>query len=142
MIRHCSKKICGVSWNALGIPAYFPHYFNYALSSAYLPIPFSFFFLSANRSFNREYTINGQPNTTEAVCNADRPPVKINIAAIAPSLTPQRTLKLRGGFGSPCDVSIPLTYVAESDDVIKNIVTESVPNKIRNLARGKVANAA
>lgn len=64
-------------------------------------------------------TEKGRAVTIDAVCNADKPPVKSKTAATAPMLLPQK-IRVRGlGFWLPPVTRVQITRVAESAEVTK-----------------------
>lgn len=65
---------------------------------------------------------NGNAAIMEAVCSAPSPPCQSKTAAVPDCTTPHTNLIFVLGFKFPYVVCIPKTNVAESADVIKNVL--------------------
>ena len=72
---------------------------------------------------NMRMKANGNAETMDIVCSISRPLLvqTIRTSASAAWSTPQTSFRLRGGFRSPLELSIPSTNVAELKEVIKKV---------------------
>src|SRR5699024_177126 len=70
---------------------------------------------------------NGNATMIEAVCSASRPPCHKRTAAAPDCKIPQMSFTELGGNRLPPVVCIPNTKVAESADVMKNVLISSIP---------------
>lgn len=77
-------------------------------------------------------TANGRAAIMDAVCNPPNPPLYKRTAAIEDCRIPQISFVDTAGFKLPFDVSMPKTKVAESAEVIKNVMINKVAKILKN----------
>ena len=80
--------------------------------------------------------IKGNAEAIEAVCSAETPPEYNNTNAINACIMPQTTFFVFGGLISPPELSILRTKVAESADVMKNIINTTIVINDNNVPNG------
>src|SRR5699024_3963927 len=80
---------------------------------------------------------NGKAEIMDAVCRASKPPDHNKTAAAPARITPQVNLISSGGFNIPFVVCIPNTNVAESADVIKKVLINTIDKTDAIVANGK-----
>ena len=68
----------------------------------------------------------GAAATMDAVCKPCNPPLYSSTAAIVDCNKPHINFTLVVGFGMPLEDNMPNTNVAESADVIKNVIISKV----------------
>src|SRR5699024_584505 len=85
---------------------------------------------------------NGNAETIDAVWRAFKPPDQSKTAAAPAWMNPQINLILRGGFNIPFVVCIPITNVAESADVIKNVLINTIDNTEAIVLKGSCSSVA
>src|SRR5699024_4051223 len=85
---------------------------------------------------------NGNAETIDAVWRAFKPPDQSKTAAAPAWMNPQINLILRGGFNIPFVVCIPITNVAESADVIKNVLIKTIDRTVAIVPSGSSPNVA
>ncbi len=83
---------------------------------------------------------NGKAAIIEAVCRAVNPPCHNKTAAVPDCTTPQTTFTLISGFRLPFVVCIPKTNVAESADVMKNVLINRISKTDIIVDIGKFSN--
>lgn len=84
----------------------------------------------------------GKAAIIDAVCKAVSPPDQSRTNAAADTRIPHTILVMFGGFRLPFVVCIPRTKVAESAEVIKNVLISIIANIEVNVLNGKCANTA
>lgn len=84
----------------------------------------------------------GKAAIIDAVCRAFNPPDHSRINAAADTRIPHTIFVVFGGFKLPLVVCIPRTNVAESAEVIKNVLISKIANIDVKVLNGKCANTA
>lgn len=85
---------------------------------------------------------NGNAEMIDAVCNAVKPPDHNNTVAAEAWIKPQTSLIISGGLSIPFVVWIPNTNVAESAEVMKNVLINTIERTDAIVASGNSFNAA
>src|SRR5699024_8296477 len=83
---------------------------------------------------------NCNAETIEAVCSALSPPDQSKTAAAPAWIRPHANLIFIGGFNIPFVVCIPITNVAESADVMKNVLIKTIASTVEIVPHGNSFN--